>query len=202
MNDWLIEVALKITFGVKTLAVMLFSMIPMFELKGGILIALKPKIGFNYGQAFLWGWLGSTVICIPLYFLLTLLFKWKPFARVETLARNKAKKLFSKSGQASPKKDFTNKFLGVLAFVAIPVPFTGVWTGTVIAKLLGLKWYWTALACAIGNAIAGGLIVLLAYLMGPKNLDLLLWILFTLVALALAYTLYRLARTNEVQETK
>jgi uncharacterized membrane protein len=202
MNDWLVGIALKVAFNSKPLAVMLVSMIPMIELKGGILIALKSKIGFNYGQAFFWGWLGSTLVCIPLYFILSLLFKWKPFARIENLVRDKAKTLLNKTekmkeSNASPKKITFQKFLGVLIFVAIPIPLTGVWTGTLVAKLLDLKFHWTLLACIIGNAIAGGIITLLAFLL-PAYLDLLLWILFSFVVLAATYTIFKIAKKQKV----
>ena len=39
-------------------------------------------------------------------------------------------------------KKFFLKLLGVFAFVAIPLPLTGVWTGTAIAVMLGIPYIW------------------------------------------------------------
>jgi len=47
------------------------------------------------------------------------------------------------------------KVLGVLAFVAIPLPLTGVWMGTCLAVVLGLDFWETMSATIIGNLIAG-----------------------------------------------
>jgi len=52
-------------------------------------------------------------------------------------------------------KQFFAKYFGVMLFVAIPIPLTGVWTGTAIAVMLGLKFWQTCSVVIIGNLIAG-----------------------------------------------
>ena len=54
------------------------------------------------------------------------------------------------------------KRLGVFIFVAIPLPMTGVWTGTAIAVFLNLKFKDAVLPVVIGNFIAGLIISILA----------------------------------------
>ena len=52
-------------------------------------------------------------------------------------------------------KKFFAKLFGVMLFVAIPLPLTGVWTGTAIAVMLGIPFVWTCVSVILGNLIAG-----------------------------------------------
>ena len=47
--------------------------------------------------------------------------------------------------------------------MAVPLPVTGVWTGTAIAVFLGFKFKEAVFSLAIGNLIAGAIITLLTY---------------------------------------
>jgi len=62
-------------------------------------------------------------------------------------------------------------WLGIAAFVAIPLPITGAWTGTLGAWVLGLGKRKTMAAVILGVAIAGG-IVLVVVVLGLQALDL------------------------------
>ena len=53
--------------------------------------------------------------------------------------------------------------LGLMIFVAIPLPGTGVWTGCLGGYLFGLSYFKTFIACFAGTAIAS-LIMLLGSL--------------------------------------
>ena len=55
--------------------------------------------------------------------------------------------------------------IGLALFVAIPLPVTGAWTGSIAAVLLGLKFRYAFLSIAIGVLIAG-VIVTCAALFG------------------------------------
>jgi uncharacterized membrane protein len=46
------------------------------------------------------------------------------------------------------------ELVGLTLFIAVPLPGTGVWTGTVAAYLLGLRWWPTFFAGLVGTAIA------------------------------------------------
>ncbi len=56
-------------------------------------------------------------------------------------------------------------YLGVMLFVAIPLPFTGAYTGTLGAWVLGMDWRRTCIAAA-GGVIISGLIVSALILLG------------------------------------
>ena len=49
-------------------ATLVMSFVPLIELKGGIVFARGA--GFGLIEAFLLGWLGSTLVFFPIYFLL------------------------------------------------------------------------------------------------------------------------------------
>ena len=61
-----------------------------------------------------------------------------------------------------------------MSFVAIPLPLTGVYTGTVIAVLMGLNFYECLLACVSGNLIAGIIITLISSVLKENSIYLLI----------------------------
>ena len=48
---------------------------------------------------------------------------------------------------------------GLILFVAVPLPGTGVWSGSMAAALLNMRFKWAFPAILVGNLIAGGLIM-------------------------------------------
>ena len=48
--------------------------------------------------------------------------------------------------------------IGLMLFVAIPLPFTGAWTGSIAAFLLGLKFRYAFLSILLGVLIAGAIV--------------------------------------------
>lgn len=51
------------------------------------------------------------------------------------------------------------ELVGLALFIAIPLPGTGVWTGTIAAYLLGLRWIPTFIAAIVGTTIASLLLL-------------------------------------------
>lgn len=155
-------------FGNGWITTFIVSMIPLIELKGAILVG-STTIGVV--PSFVMAYLGSTLVFVPLFFLLrpilNLLKKLKWFRRlavkVEYLFEHKAEKI-SKKGQDAGAKARAIMMWGVFAFVAVPLPMTGVWTGTAIAVFLGLKFWDAFFPVAVGNLIAGLLISLFTWI--------------------------------------
>ena len=101
--------------------------------------------------------------------------------------------------QATGRKKHSERFLkqlGVFVFVAIPLPMTGVWTGTAIAVFLGMKFKDAVLPIAAGNLVAGLIIELLAELCIAvwtiESLDYVLWGLFALAAVLFVITVVKM----------
>ena len=86
----------------------------------------------------------------------------KVFGRLIESVRKKVAAKISKYG-----------YLGILMFVAIPLPITGAYTGTLGAWILGLEKKKTFLAVAAGVVIAG-VIVSVISVFGIEALDFLI----------------------------
>lgn len=126
------------------------AMLPISELRGALIYALGgDKLPFT--QAFPIAVLGNM---IPIPFLMYLL---EPGARlVSRVAPGKrfVDWLFART-RARSEKVRKYETLGLILFVAIPLPVTGAWTGTIAAYLCGLKKGPSFLAITCGVCIAG-----------------------------------------------
>ena len=117
----------------KEVAVFILSMIPIIELRGAIPVGLS--LGIPYKETFLLSFLGSSLPAIPIVFLIGYVFfllrKIGFFDRLITKITEKTLK----------KKEQIEKYgyVGLFLFVAIPLPGTGVWTGSLLSHLLGMK---------------------------------------------------------------
>ncbi|MDR1909195.1 MAG: small multi-drug export protein [Spirochaetaceae bacterium] len=129
------------------------SFLPVSELRGGIPFALARGIPWYLAWPFAAA-MNALVSPLCWIFLSTLhrLFlrmAWYEglFTRFVERARNKLSAGVERWG-----------WLGVAAFVAIPLPVTGAWTGTLGAWLLGLGRRRTLAAVILGVFTAGGIV--------------------------------------------
>ena len=185
------------------LATVLISMIPVIELRGAI--PFGTTTGF-WGEAtlsnwasFAWSLLGSCAIVPILALIITPLIKWlkstKTFNKLATAFENRIKnKAGSIEGAEEKSKKFSKsywkKMLGVFLFVAVPLPLTGVWTGTCVAIFIGLDFWSTCLSVISGNIVAGLLITLILQFFPALN-DWLFYIFLIIIAVVLLYELIR-----------
>ena len=136
--------------------VFFLSMLPLFELRASIPLALS--LSLNSIDAFFVPFLGSLVpVPFLLYFLEEILEKFPK--GVEWINRLIFK--FIERAELKSVKVKKLGYLGLLLFVSIPFPGTGVWTGSIIASILGMSKKKALLTIILGNAIAGLLIYLL-----------------------------------------
>lgn len=154
-------------------ATIIMSLFPLIELKGAIIYARSS--GINFILSLLMSYLGSTIVFIPIYFLLrpilNLLKKIKFVSKIaqkaESYCKNKAESALEQQKQKGKGEKFSEaklKQIGVFIFVAIPLPMTGIWTGTAIAAFLDLKFKDAVVPITVGNLVAGLLIAGLAEL--------------------------------------
>ena len=157
-------------------ATIVASAVPLVELKGGILLARGA--GLSFFTAFLLSFIGSTLVFFAIYFLLKpLLYLLKKVPLFYKLAvaidgyfTDKATaKISSKKDGLATKQGVTVWLITttVLIFVAIPLPMTGVYTGTALAVFLGLDFKHSLLAVTVGNFIAGVIISIIAEIFLP-----------------------------------
>lgn len=141
----------------KEFIVFLVSMIPLLELRGSILAAGFMDMPFF--STFIVAVIGNM---LPIPFILMFIqtiFKWmKKTKHLHKIPEWMEKKAMSKSEQIEKYG-----YLGLYLFVAIPLPGTGAWTGSLIAVLFGLK-RWKSLGMIFLGVLTAGLIMsLLAF---------------------------------------
>jgi uncharacterized membrane protein len=138
-------------------AVFLISMIPILELRGGLLAARLLDISL----------LRAVPICvigniIPIPFILLFIkqiFKWMKKIK---LFRPLIEKLET-SAMGRSDKIKRAEFWGLTVFVGIPLPGTGGWTGALIASLLEVELKKSVPAILLGICIAAVLMSFLSY---------------------------------------
>jgi len=134
------------------LIVGIVSMIPILELRGSLLAAGILQMEFlpTYIAAVI-----GNMVPIPFILLfITKIFDWmKKREKLGKIARKLEEKALSKSDDIKKYGKF-----GLFIFVAIPLPGTGAWTGSLAAVLLGMKPREAFLPIFLG-VITAGLIV-------------------------------------------
>lgn len=138
-------------------AVFLISMVPILELRGGLLLATVLKIPML--QAVIACVIGN-IIPIPFILLfIRQIFKW---LKKTKLFRPLIEKL---ENRAMGKSDKIKKyeFWGLVLFVGIPLPGTGAWTGALIASLLEVDLKKSVPAILLGLCMATIIMCCLGY---------------------------------------
>ena len=172
----------------KYLFVFLLSMIPVLELRFSIPFAAAN--GLSFGWTYAIAVIGN-VLPVPLILLfIPALFAFMRRHHIlvgvvdwlERKARKGAKKIEKRSGNAeetAPETETevesaeapaegstavgTLAFLGLYLFVAIPLPGTGAWTGSLAAALFGMKRRRAFFAVLLGVLTAGVIMTLASY---------------------------------------
>jgi uncharacterized membrane protein len=124
--------------------------LPVSELRGAIPIAVGVY-DFTWYYAFLFGIIGN-ILPVPFILLfldsiVRLLSKIRFFDRIF--------QWFFKRTRQRGKIVERYERIGLALFVAIPLPITGAWTGSILAVLLGLKFKHAMISIPVGVLIAG-----------------------------------------------
>lgn len=138
------------------LTVFLLSLMPIIELRGGILAAKLLQLDML--PAFFICLVG-TILPTPFILLfINKIFDWMRNTRlVKLVDRLEAK------GRSKFDKINRYKTLGLLVFVAIPLPGTGAWTGSLAAALMKMDFKSAMISVAGGTLVADILMCMLSY---------------------------------------
>lgn len=114
----------------------LLSALPVTELRASLPVAIF-YYGFSPAQAVFFSIIGNIIPLIFIFFLLIPLLSWakKHSPIVHHFIENHLRKLELKHGQ----KYHRWGALFLFVFVAVPLPGSGVWTGSILAVLFGMK---------------------------------------------------------------
>ncbi len=141
----------------KELIAFIISMMPILELRGGMIAA--KLLDIELLKAFVICYIGNI---LPIPFILLFIRKIFQFLKRFKATRGLIEKLEVRSMRKSEKvKRWRN--WGLLAFVAIPLPGTGGWTGALIAALLDIRIRSSFPIIALGVLIANLIMSVFSY---------------------------------------
>ena len=139
------------------LIIFLVSMLPVLELRGGMIAA--KLLGVELVKAFVICYIGNI---LPIPFILLFIRRIFKFLKRFKSTGKLVEKLEVRSMRKSEKvKKWRN--WGLLAFVAIPLPGTGGWTGALIAALLDIRIKSSFPIIALGVLIANLIMSIFSY---------------------------------------
>lgn len=140
------------------LTVMLTAALPIIELRGAIPVGIS--LGLSPIHATIVAFLGSM---IPVPFILFTIRPIFNYLKTTRVFKKLVNKLTDRSINNNGGKIQKYGVWGLMVIVAIPLPGTGVWSGSLIAALMNIRFKWAFPAILIGNAIAGIIIMLLSH---------------------------------------
>ena len=136
------------------LLIFFVSMVPLIELRGGIVMAVGMGLDYVTSLAVC---VVANMLPVPLiYFFARKVLHWgadkkyigKFFSYCLEKGERGGHKLTAKAGRGG-------LFVALMLFVGIPIPGTGAWTGTLAASFLDMGIKSTAVAVSLGVLMAG-----------------------------------------------
>ena len=180
MTEFIQKIVLAIFGENPVLATIFISMIPIVELRGAIPFGSSKEIwgdnALSVWEASLYSVIGSIISAVIIILLLIPIFnflkKTKFFGRLVDSFEEKFKKQSDKIVEESEnnKNKGLKKWLGVMTFVAIPLPLTGVWTGSAVAVFLQLGFLKSFTAVSVGAIIAALIMTVVSKTLGDNAL--------------------------------
>lgn len=146
------------TFLGKILLTFFVSMVPIIELRGAIPIATGA--GLDWRVAIVVAIIGNM---LPVPFII--IFIKKIFELMRKISPKLDKIVVKMENKAFSKRDVIDKYgpWGLYLFVAIPLPGTGAWTGSLIAAMLDIPLKKAFPAVALGVVTAGIIVAFVSY---------------------------------------
>lgn len=134
----------------------LVSMVPAVEVKGAIPFGIA--LGLDVRLAYVAALLGSGIVVCFLAFVTNWFYRF-------CKARNLLKRFIGWIDKITGKnREKIQKFgpLAIFAYVAVPIPGTGTWTGSIIAGVINLKPRSIIISVFCGNMVSGLIMALLS----------------------------------------
>ena len=158
--------------------IILLSCVPLIESRYAIVVGMSLFKEIGIVELFILSQLGAFFISLVLLLLLKPVFKWmkstklfrKMVEKLESHGKKKGEKLQGKIENSKSKAaKVWASVIGVFIFVAIPLPGTGVWTGSLVATLLDIRFKYAFPAVCLGSIVATLIMVLVvgAFMTAP-----------------------------------
>ncbi|MFO7638293.1 MAG: small multi-drug export protein [bacterium] len=139
--------------------VLIIAILPVVELRGAVPVGIN-LLGMPWHRVVFFAIVGNM---LPVFLVLWLLdavvrvlVRFRPFRRFFDW-------LFARTRRRS---DLIRRweFWGLAMFVAVPLPVTGAWTGSIASVLMGLPYWRSVLAIFVGVLVAGAIVTALSLL--------------------------------------
>lgn len=145
------------TFLPKEVFVFLVSMLPLIELRGGLIVASLLKLPI----------VQANIICIigniiPIPFILLFIRKIFAFMKKHGILVGLVEKLEDRAAKKSKGVE-KGEMIFLTLFVGIPLPGTGAWTGSLIASLFEFDIKKASIAILIGITMAAIIMNIVSY---------------------------------------
>lgn len=195
------------------LATVLIAMLPIVELRGaipfGMSVSFWGEKALSGVKSFLWSFLGSSLVVPILALIFIPVLNWlkgtklfhKLAEKLENRIKTKSEKI--EDDAESDKKNRSKlwlKAVGLFVFVAIPLPLTGVYTGTCIGVMLGFN-FWQTCGIVIAGNFCAGLIMTFVCSVFPQFTNIILYVFLALVVVFVLYEAIKgVVRKNKYRE--
>jgi len=159
MSDFIngIITAIENTGAGAALVTFIISVIPVIELRGAIPVGIG--LGLDPWACFFLAVIGNFLPVPFIILFIRRIFAW--MKRKSKFLGGIAKK-FEERARSRWKTVQRTEFIALLLFVAIPLPGTGAWTGSLIAALMDMRLKKSLAAIAAGVLIAGIIVTLVS----------------------------------------
>ncbi len=139
-------------------AIMIVAALPVIEVRGAIPLAVTLGLPPLYGT-FL-SFVGSMIPFPFVFFFVRPIFR---YLRSKEAVKHLVDSFIERTMRNNRDKVEKYGALGLLLLVAIPLPGTGVWTGSIVAALMDMRFKLACPAIFIGNAIAAIIVMVVSY---------------------------------------
>ena len=141
------------------LCVFFCSMLPIIELRGAIPLAFG--LGLPWWQAYLIAVLGNLLPVPFILLLINVVIKWMANSKVKIF--NKFANFLLAKVEKNRERIEKYSFWELCLFIAIPLPVTGAWTGSLVAAVIGMKPLKAFISPLLGVLLAGAIVTLIVY---------------------------------------
>ena len=157
--NWIVGVfggLAAIKFG-KEILVFIISLLPILELRGGLLAA--SLLGLNPLPSYIITMIGNLIPIPFILWFITKILDWMRGTKHLSKFANWLDKKVDKHKSSIEKYGF----FGLILFVGVPLPGTGAWTGSLIASVLGMDKKKSFIAITIGVVMASIIMMLISF---------------------------------------
>lgn len=143
----------------KEIIVFLISIMPILELRGGLLAAsilgIKPLSGYLISII-------GNILPVPFILLfISKILDWMENSRIKWI--RKTAKWLDKKADKNKKTIEKYGYLGLILFVGIPLPGTGAWTGCLVSSVLNMDRKKSFISIILGVVMASIIMMIISY---------------------------------------